>query len=631
MRSVLRNKYGLLFCLLVASACNDPFRVQTAAPTASPTGVSENLTKNNRPEVAAALAELMRAVPSPAPQRARAQPEAVAQNVIVAATFVAAPRLDAPSLRPNPAPQPLAVFPLFQSSFQSQLFTPSVLKILPVIEHAPFLCKTGSGQVCTASQLGDPAHYPLMAVLPTGFTEGEYATFRQEFDHLIANISENDERLYTTQYKANFLYLGFWLPGGALGSADSTFGGKIAKHPIRGLALTLRQEKVIEVVDTKVGEALSTLGYSVAPQAVMVLFNTRTTEKVTANATPPSVLGKPYGIAKVTLSDLYSSTYVAAHELGHAYSGFLDEYVEAGLEFTSICSLDYLTPFVLLNSSFGSWVAALGDLLNVYDYNVSEILVAGATNIALSPYPATVITQGFQSNLVFANQGGMFFGIGTYDYNQSNYMAGGARFDYALSVPQIRDIESKIHRELGAASPNDRIRNAGPLKDWALGFGSDTRVLLFDSDKHHHFHPTLEYVVQVGWNERHWKTCYKYGIPYPCYDNVWTTQEKTVKPATRVIELKSTELYGMSLLLQRVACTIGITAISSGGGSFDLCGQSLEQVATSFLPTFSFRVPYQEVSVPATQMLTKYNWRFATRNSNYQSGFTGWSTFSRVF
>src|SRR5262249_53549567 len=131
--------------------------------------------------------------------------------------------------------------------------------------------------------------------------------------------------------------------------------------------------------------------------------------------------------------------------------------------------------------------------------------------------------------------------------------------------------------------------------------------------------------VQVGWYDRQWHTCWAAFIPYPCYDNVWTTAEKYVSPQTRSIDVKLTSAYGLADLAQRIACGVGFTEV----GGIQLCQQNLNTIADNFLPTLKFPVPYQDVSVPATQWMTNYWWRFSTFNGTYYSNFTGWSSFYR--
>jgi hypothetical protein len=107
--------------------------------------------------------------------------------------------------------------------------------------------------------------------------------------------------------------------------------------------------------------------------------------------------------------------------------------------------------------------------------------------------------------------------------------------------------------------------------------------------------------------------------------------EKTVWAQERTIRLKMTAAYGLASLLQRVACAVGFNEITSGSNTFRVCDQALSEVTSAFVPTIVWRLPYQEVSVPASQWMTTYYWRFRTYNGAYNSGYTGWSTFRRSF
>jgi hypothetical protein len=205
----------------------------------------------------------------------------------------------------------------------------------------------------------------------------------------------------------------------------------------------------------------------------------------------------------------------------------------------------------------------------------------------------------------------------------------GDGFGFAHSGSQQRVVDTAF--DGWPRRPNDRLRTAGPKNGWKLAFGSTTHVMLYDGDKHHHVQPTQSYVVQVGWYERHWRTCWAGFVPYPCYDDVWTTAQKTVAPSDRYIDLKLSSLYGLVGLTQSALCAVGITEIpkSDGSGSFHLCDQDLSTVADNFLPTVRFPVPYQDVDVPASQWFTTYWWRFAATNAATTSGYTGWSSFYR--
>jgi hypothetical protein len=202
-------------------------------------------------------------------------------------------------------------------------------------------------------------------------------------------------------------------------------------------------------------------------------------------------------------------------------------------------------------------------------------------------------------------------------------------FAYAHSPDQQRVIDlafGNSHR----TRPNDRLLNAGPVSGWPLAFGSTTHVMLRDADMFHQFQPTQSYSVQVGWYERNWKVCWAAFIPYPCYDSVWTTAQKTVGKSVRSIDLKMSAAYGLASLAQNLLCELGITEINmSGGGKFQLCQQDLNTITDAFLPTVKFNIPYRDLDVPASQWMTTYWWRFSTNNGSWQSGWTGWSSFFR--
>ncbi|HUJ27660.1 MAG TPA: hypothetical protein VLW85_16665, partial [Myxococcales bacterium] len=404
-------------------------------------------------------------------------------------------------------------------------------------------------------------------------------------------------------------------------------------HPIRGYALSLSQSAVYSEIDS--------IRYWVLPQlrpfGAAVVFNT-TQSPITANAAPPSLVQKPFGIAKYTRQDLSDrGAYVPTHELAHASLNFLDEYVEAGFENLSMKQIDIATPLALFDWTWGGFVSAINDLFGVYSVNISEILAHnGNDNMATTPGVSTVWTWGYPMQW-YGYEGGMFFGLGTFHQAGSNLMnddyvmrGWDDGFAFAHSPSQQQVVDNAF--DGGIRRPNDRLRNAGPMNGWPLAFGSQTHVMLFDGDKNHHFHPTQYYNVQVGWYDRQWSTCWQWGvIPYPCYNDVWTTAQAGVWPAYRSLSLPMSSLYGLAKLAQQLVCAVGINEVSSGGGTIRLCDQNLDTIANNFLPTLNFPVPYQDVSVPASQWFTTYWWRFQTWNGATWSGYTGWSSFYRSF
>lgn len=494
--------------------------------------------------------------------------------------------------------------------------------------RAEWWCEKHDTSPCTEAELSNPLVYRQVLVLPAGFKANEDWLFRSEVSRMIRSMTQINERVYTSKYREQLLYVSHWLPGGALGTPESNFGAFIAPHPIRGTALTLQLDEVVKsVTELQIGDR------RISPFGVVVLFNSAE-EEHTANASPPSFLGLSYGIAKITRGDL-NGNYIAMHELAHAALNFGDEYIEAGFEKMSINTLDYLTPLAVFKKGFGGWKHLIANALGVFDYRVSEILAAnGMDNIDTTRHPSRVHTPGYRPN-EYEHEGGMFFGAGTFHDRGKNVMNGGEKtapddgFDWDHSGSQQAVLRHVFEHPQDAPRPNDRIRNAGPLTNWPSAWGRSTHVMVFDADKNHQFHPTQSYELQVGWYERDWKTCWKGFLPYPCYEDKWVTAQKTIHSEKRTLALKSSRLYGAVGLLQKVACHFGLDNIKSGDGNFQLCLAPVDKLATMFLPTMEFPLPYQDIAVPTSQWFTRYYWRFRTDNGAMKSGFTGWSSFYR--
>lgn len=474
-----------------------------------------------------------------------------------------------------------------------------------------------TGEACSAGDLSDPTKRTVV-VLPTGFAETERDVYWAELERLRHRMVGGEAgHAWSAQKSSQLLIVSRFDASGPIDAADAAFGAKIPRHPVRGLALSLSQDAVYAKIDEM--RRASPLH----PFGALVLFNSFTTG-VTANASPPSMVGKAFGVAKMTRADLEIS-YIATHELGHAALNYLDEYVEGGMESANILSLDSLTSLALFDGTWHGLTAGVSDWLKVYDYNLSEVLGNnGNVNIALSPNPSTVWSPG-RAPLVFDSEGGMFFGLGTYKMGATNLMKDYAVYEHSQSQQEI------IETAFGAAAPraNDRLRTAGPRDGWSAELGPTTTVMLADGDKLNHFHGTTSYEVEVGWYERTWSTCWYGWLPYPCSQDNWVSAVKDVTPDERRIDLRASSLYGLSNLVQRVACGVGYTSLETSTGSVSLCDGDLGSITDAFMPTMSFRTPYQEVDVPATQWMTTYWWRFRTHNGTYDSGFTGWSSFTR--
>lgn len=507
------------------------------------------------------------------------------------------------------------------SSYTQFLGTASTAVLL-----ADWTCTRGDGKTCTSGELANPDIYRQLLVLPTGYLEGDRTKFFTDADLLRTNMSDvPGSTVYSEVHKQRILYIAYFVAGGALSSATSAFGGKVFAHPVRGKALTQDQNAVYAFVAQKHATTFPQL----SPSAVATIFNTYE-GGITANATPPSFSGRAYGVARMTAGDV-QGTYVGAHEVGHALLSWVDEYVESGFENMSITQADVLTPLALWDGGFGTLGAAVGNLLGFYDLRISEILANnGSDNVALSSTPATVSSAAPGSE-TYEYEGGLFFGRGTWhdrgnNLMNSNFVKRGADdgFGYDHSASQQRVVASAFAGGSGRA--NDRLRNAGPNGAWKLQFGSNTDVMMFDGDKNHRWHPTQSYEVQVGWYERVWKTCWAAFIPYPCYDNVWKTAQKTVAPSRDTVQLKASSAFGLASFAQKVVCGLGLGGLA---GAIDVCTLTVDQMASAFVPTLTFYLPYQHTSVPASQWFTTYFWRFRTYNGTHQSGFTNWSSFYR--
>jgi hypothetical protein len=491
-------------------------------------------------------------------------------------------------------------------------------------------CLTGAGLPCTPSELADPVEYRQVLVLPTGYQAGEADAFRATVEKLIWSTSQIDGPVYSSRYRDRLLYIGHWVPGGALGTAEAAFAGRVSAHPIRGKALSLDQARVHAEVET----LQATTAPWLRPWGVAIVFNTRE-DGITANASPPSFISKSYGVAKMTAGDL-EGHYIASHEIAHAALNFVDEYIEPGFDTVNITMFDALMPAALLNGTVeGRW-EAISDLLGVHDYRVSEVLAAnGNENVDVTRYPSRVETPGY-AGIEYRNEGGMFFGRGTWHAAGKNLMgshritAPDDGFGYDHSEPQRQVVEQAFEEPCQAPRPNDRLRNAGPKGSWPATWTSSIQLLIYDGDKNHHYHPSLGYDVQIGWYARDWKVCWKGPFPYPCYDQVWTTVEKQVTPSKKILRLRASRIYGLASVLQKVACHLGFKELPAGGQRFKLCELSLDEITEAFVPTVEFLLPYERVVAPAPQWMTRYFWRFRARNASWTSGWTGWSSYKRA-
>jgi len=488
-------------------------------------------------------------------------------------------------------------------------------------------CRKGTGESCTLSELADPVVYRQILVYSTGYTGQERAKFRADYDaFVIAMRSARGEAVYSRRYQDRLLYIARFTAGGELGEGDAAFGGRIALHPVRGDALSLDQSAVVALTDElAAAEGLSPLG-------VAVVFDSDSNP--TANAAPPTFLGRSYGIARFTRGQI--DEYVPMHEIAHGALNFLDEYIEAGFEKVSIRLLDVLSPFAVNDGSWKGIRRGISDFFGVFDYRISEILAAnGSGNLDTSPEPSRVSTEGYTPN-GYEFEGGMFFGKGTFHDFGENVMGDwfvgvdGDGFGWNHSGSQAEVIEQVFEHPEVAPRPNDRLRNAGPLSGRWLASGKVTSVFLFDADKHHRFHPTLAWDVQVGWYEkgRGGAKCRPDEDGAECGEKVWRTIQKRVLPEPNRIVLPGSLLETTANFLQGWICMLHFSTRPESV-IHRICSDSAMGLAGTFLPTLEFPAPYQSVEIPLEKGFTKYYWRFRSDNGTWKSGWTGWSAVSR--
>lgn len=478
--------------------------------------------------------------------------------------------------------------------------TPGDARAGQVSSLAIWRCQWWDGRDCTSSDLSNPRLRHIV-ILSSGYPDGSEERFWSDFRMMIDRMSSDQAgNVWSVQKRDKILYFGAYTGGGPLGFETATFGAHIIEDPVGVPTLAARDDEVYRFVEEAQMQMpwLHPLG-----TAVLCLF----TAEVAPNAAPPSFVNKTYGVAKMSSGHILSGNYVPTHEMAHAALGFLDEYVEPGFENISIEQLEVLAPRLV----FGSSELPAG----VYDYRMSEILAGnGPENLAVRRDVTTVRTPGIQPQR-YEYEGGLFFGRGTFhdagsNLMNSDYVQRGPRdgFAYAHSRSQQQFINAAFGES--AYRANDRLRNAGPRDGWDQAEAT-VDLLLYDADKNNSFHPTQYYQVQVGWRENH----------------QWRSEIYTVPAQGRTANLTFRGDLHEEELLRLVACRAGMTDLSDQLNGFEVC----DRRNASFLPTFTFRIPYEVTSVPATQSFTRYWWRFSTYNGVQYSGWTGWSSFYRSF
>jgi hypothetical protein len=440
---------------------------------------------------------------------------------------------------------------------------------------------------------------------------GETEAFWRDFGVLVHRMTgDSAGRAWSRQKRDRILFVGHYTGGGAINSDSASFGARVVAYPGGEPTLAVDVATVYRFVDD-----LQAAMPWVRPLGATVLFaEGPDTRGAAANSSPPSFLGRDYGVAKVAAGGGPEfETYTFTHELAHASMNFVDEYVEPGLERVSLKSLEVLRPQVMLD---GSWDGVSDWLRMSWDIRIAEIL-AGNGPVNVAPRPDVSTTRAIDSKPEFFEyEGGLFFGRGVYHDAGSNLMNSdlvrrgpGDGFSFDHSPSQQRFIDALFGDAPYRA--NDRLRTAGPVGGTVL-VGPVAGLLLYDADKRNSLHPTTRYDVVVRWRDRR--------------SQRWVESSHAVSPAARSVMLSMTGARREEELLLRVACTAGMTQMSSEFNGRDVCDS-----AHAFVPTMTFPTPYQEVNVPVDQPFTTYWWRFRTHNGVRTSGWTGWSSFYRSF
>src|SRR5262249_54588960 len=127
-------------------------------------------------------------------------------------------------------------------------------------------CYRGDGTACASGDMANP-WYKQVLILPTGYQDADYSQFWQDYDS-IRNQMTHAGTTWSTQKAGQILFVGYWLPGPALGPT-ANFGAYVGPHPIRGYALTLSNDAVYSKVSDLHASAMPNL----RPMGTLVIFN----------------------------------------------------------------------------------------------------------------------------------------------------------------------------------------------------------------------------------------------------------------------------------------------------------------------------------------------------------------------
>jgi hypothetical protein len=371
---------------------------------------------------------------------------------------------------------------------------------------------------CTATDLAASNLFHVL-VLSTGYAASERDAFFSDAARIIRLASYPGDRSNTPQWlserhKARFLYIAGFLPGGVLGASDARFGASIEANAPRRLFVDVR--KVYSEVST-VDTALARRG---RPSTVIALYNTAVATR--ANALPPQLTERGYGIVKVQKNP---ALYTVAHELGHGFAGWLDEYAEQLPEISTACDMDGLTWTLWDYSGRMGLLSWFPDFENVYPLKLSQIYIAGSDNVSPSacptrvgplasygPAPGTCSTSVPQAvpgcPEFYGRQGAAFFAAGAYRQAATSGNGDTPMSSGTVHSPSQERVMATIFGGTGPQRRNDRIRTVGPVgavseidfrgTGFTSGAFAGRPVLLgFDEDKHNPWQPTKTYHVEI--------------------------------------------------------------------------------------------------------------------------------------
>jgi len=459
---------------------------------------------------------------------------------------------------------------------------------------------------CDALLQNAPEDQIQVVIFPTGFAASEKDIFFEEAEEFRLGVSEDwsfNDLIFTQKYKHQFMYVAVWIESTPVGDDDALFSSKIGSENIG--RLLMNDKEAFDKVNDIRGEHIF-----FNPANIAVIFN----ESGRANATLPNRKdGQLMGVSRTSFS---SDDHTKMHEMGHSYMGWQDEYTEflenaQGQDMPiDIRSLDWLTFLGLWTfpTDESSTATPLSALLNVYDINFSEIYTAGSDNVSPSICPATVGQYSLcgDPNYPYHHDYYAFDGsgpfTGLFKENSDSLMTS----SWYQSDSQDRVMATAFSGVPGR--PNDRIRNAGPLGlvDLAKKVDSPTQeeyisliLLAYDEDKFHTWQPTLEYEVEIHYQERVSDTCYFFGIPYVCTKLVDAEGVGfTFEPTLQTINYENSALKLIADFVSSVSGNVG-NVISEFTEALD-----------------GTNIPYQPFVVEVPDGGENYKWRFRTRNGS---------------